>query len=527
MDAVEHVRILSRRASVPRFAGMGRATAGVLSRYPVAIFAICALAAAHAAPKLNVLMIAIDDLRPSLGCYGDPNAKTPHMDALAGRGLLFERAYCQQALCSPSRISLLSGRRPSTSKIYTIGPTLRSAMPDITTLPQHFKNAGYFTRSLGKVYHVGIDDPASWSVPSWQSRRPRSGPEGIRLQAERRRDYAAKKIPPPEQGEGAISYAVPAFEAPDVGDEELKDGDCAREAIAALRGFAQQPGQPFFLAVGFANPHVPWVAPKKYWDLYDPAKLAIADNRFPPRSAPAFAATSGSDFYSYANVPADRIISEAFGRQCLHAYLAATSYIDAQVGRLLATLDETGLARNTVVILWGDHGYYMGEHNWWGGKHNNYEGATRALLLCAVPGQHFAGTRTAAIVEFVDLYPTLVELCGLPPPNDAAQLEGTSFAPLFANPGRPWKKAAFSEYPKGGPGPDGNHVNCQGLAMRTERYRYVEWTDKATGRIVARELYDHQADARENENIIDWADRALVAQLAQQMRGYWKAARPQ
>ncbi len=467
----------------------------------------------------NVLMIAIDDLRPSIGCYGDPNAITPHMDALAARGLRFERAYCQQALCSPSRISLLSGRRPSTSKIYSIGPTLRSAMPDITTLPQHFKNEGYFTRSLGKVYHVGIDDPDSWSVPSWQSPKPRNGPEGIRQQAERRKAYAAKKMQPPQKGEGGMGTAVPAFEAPDVGDDDLKDGDCTREAIGALRGMAQKPGQPFFLAVGYANPHVPWVAPKKYWDLYNPAKLVMADNQFLPRGAPAFAAKSGDDFYWYSNVPKDRKITDAFGRQCLHGYLAATTYIDAQVGRLLAALDETGLARNTIVILWGDHGYYMGEHSWWGGKHNNYEGATRTLLLCALPGQKTAGRSTRGIVEYVDLYPTLVDLCGLPRPRDWAQLDGVSFAPLFSDPSRAWKRAAFSEYPKGGSDADGGRANYHGTTMRTDRYRYVEWVNVKTGAVVARELYDHQTDAQENENLAGRPEHAAVlAELGAQLR---------
>lgn len=485
-----------------------------------------AATAAEPAPKLNVLMIAIDDLRPSIGCYGDPNAKTPHMDALAARGLRFDRAYCQQALCSPSRISLLSGRRPSTSKIYSIGPTLRSAMPGITTLPQHFKNCGYFTRSLGKVYHVGIDDPDSWSVPSWQSPKPRVGPEGQRLQAARRADYKARGVKPPEKGDGGIGYAAPAFEAPECGDDDLKDGDCAREAIEVLQGLAKMPEQPFFLAVGFANPHVPWVAPKKYWDLYDPAKLVMADNQFPPRNAPPFAAKSGDDFYWYSNVPKDRKITDAFGRQCLHGYLAATSYIDAQVGRLMAALDATGLAKNTLVLLWGDHGYYMGEHSWWGGKHNNYEGATRTLLLCALPQQKTAGQSTRGLVEFVDIYPTLVELCGLPQPKDAAELEGVSFAPLLADPQRTWKKAAFSEYPKGGPDAEGRPGQYLGLTMRTERYRYVEWTDKRTGQVAARELYDHDKDPQENENVFAKADPKLQEELAREMKGYWQGARP-
>ena len=225
-------------------------------------------------------------------------------------------------------------------------------------------------------------------------------------------------------------------------------------------------------------------------------------------------------------MPRDRKITEAFGRECLHGYLAATSYIDAQVGRLLAALDESGLAKNTIVILWGDHGYYMGEHSWWGGKHNNYEGATHTLLLCALPGQKTAGKSTRGIVEYVDIYPTLVELCGLPQPKDAAQLEGVSFAPLFVNPDQSWKKAAFSEYPKGGPSADGVQSQYHGLTMRTERWRYVEWTSKKTGEIAARELYDHERDPQENENIFDHADPALFKELAAQMRDYWKAAKP-
>jgi iduronate 2-sulfatase len=473
----------------------------------------------------------VDDLRPSIGAYGDPRAKTPYIDALAGRGLLFERAYCQIALCSPSRISVLSGRRPSTSGIYGIGPTLRSRMPEAITLPQHFKNQGYYTRSLGKVYHLGvfdpeIGDPASWSVPPWKSVKPRNGPEGLRLIAARREDYAQRNLDPPGTGEASIVMAAPVFEAPDVADDDLWDGDTAREAVAALRGFARQPDHPFFLAVGFFNPHVPWVAPKKYWDLYDPASLIMADNPFPPRHAPPFAATSGSDFYYYSNVPRDRKIDEAFGRQCLRGYLAATSYVDAQVGRLVAALDETDLARNTLVVLWGDHGYYMGEHGWWGGKHNNYEGATRAPLICAVPGQSHPGARTRALVEFVDIYPSLVDLCGLPPPADAAQLEGVSFAPLFENPNQKWKKASFSEYRKGGPAANGARASFHGLAMRTERYRYVEWTDQATKRMAGRELYDHRVDPQENINIADRSDPALLERLAEQMRGYWRPADP-
>jgi iduronate 2-sulfatase len=485
-------------------------------RRPLLLVSLCTFAfSAFSAPKFNVLMIAIDDMRPQLGCYGDPTVKSPNMDRLAARGLLFRRAYCQQALCSPSRISLLSGRFPVTTKIFTIGPDLRSTMPDITTLPQHFKNNGYFTRSLGKVYHVGIDDPASWSVPSWQSKKPRVGPVGEAARERRRAEYAATGTRPPQKGQGSIGYATPAFEAPEVGDDDLLDGDTAREGVGILRDLAKKPAQPFFLAVGFANPHVPWVAPKKYWDLYDPAKIPMAPNQFLPRNAPAFAAKSGDDFYWYGNVPKDRNLPEEFKRQCLHGYLAAISYVDAQVGRLLDTLESTGLAKNTVVILWSDHGYYMGEHSWWGGKHNNYEGATRATLMLAVPGHGTQGAKTDALVQFVDIAPSLTELCGLP---REPGFEGRSFVPLLADPKGSINEAAFNWYPKGSPDADGNTATYLGCAMRTGRWRYVEWVNDEL-KIIARELYDEQSDPQENENVAGKPEnREVLGDLETTMR---------
>jgi iduronate 2-sulfatase len=476
----------------------------------------CGSGLLSAAEKPNILMICIDDMRPQLGCYGDKEVKSPRMDQLGAKSLIFDRAYCQQALCSPSRISLLSGRRPATSGIYAIGPTLRSAMPNIVTLPQHFKNHGYQTASLGKVYHVGIDDAASWSVPSWLSGKPRMGPIGRAGSIQRKQDYAAQKKAPPAKGEGSLSMASPAFEAVACDDDDLVDGDTAREACERLQTYAKKPGEPFFLAVGFLNPHVPWVAPKKYFDIYDPAQLKMADNNFPPRHAPDFAARTGADFLWYSNIPKDRKITPEFGRQCLHGYYAAISYVDAQVGRILDCLAAQKLTENTIVILWGDHGYYMGEHGWWGGKHNNYEGATRVALMVALPKGQAAGQHTRGLTEFVDIYPSLSELAGLPAPTG---VEGVSFAPLFQKPDRPWKTAAFSEYPKG--------QNLLGTAMRTDRYRYVEWRDRTTKQLKHMELYDHEQDPAENLNIAAKPEhKELLAKLALQMQGGWQNAVP-
>ncbi|MDZ4289622.1 MAG: sulfatase [Prosthecobacter sp.] len=446
----------------------------------------------------NVLFIASDDMRPQLGCYGDPTVKSPNLDALAKRGMVFNRSYVQQALCSPSRISMLSGRYPATTGIFEIGRRLRTTMPDITTLPQHFKNNGYHTRSLGKIYHVGIDDDASWTIPAWHSKAPRFGPIGRAAMEAQRKDDAAKGIKRQGRAKGAGHYSSPAFEVVNGADDDLLDGDCAANAIAQLRDHAQNPAQPFFLAVGFANPHVPWVSPKKYWDLYDRAKLPLATNEFLPQGAPAFATIPAQDFPSYANVPEGEM-PEPFKRECLHGYLAAISYIDAQVGRLLAALDETGLAKNTIVVFWSDHGYYMGEHTWWGMKHNNYEGATRGCLIISSPQMKHAGAKTDALAQSVDLAPTLTELCGLPA---QAGFQGRSLKPVLEDPAATVNDAAFSWYPKEG---------WLGIAMRLDKWRFVEWTKP--GQQPVRELYNMVHDPQNNLNVADKPEHAKIIEV--------------
>jgi iduronate 2-sulfatase len=458
----------------------------------------------HGAGRPNILFIASDDMRPQLGCYGDPTVKSPNLDRLAARGLVFERSFVQQALCSPSRISMLSGRYPATTQIFEIGRPLRATMPDITTWPQHFKNNGYHTRSLGKIYHVGIDDDASWTVPAWHSKAPRNGPAGVAAMAARKKEYGEKGVKAPAKGKGAINYAVPAFDAVDCGDEDLMDGDCATNAIAQLREHAQHPDRPFLLAVGFANPHVPWVSPKKYWNLYERSQIPLAKNEFLPQYAPRFAATSGQDFLWYGNVPAGDL-PEPFKRECLHGYLAAISYVDAQVGRLLAALEDTGLAKNTIVVFWSDHGYYMGEHTWWGAKHNNYEGATRNTFIVATPDMKTAGQKTQSLVQAVDIAPTLAELCGLPANSG---FQGRSLKPVLEDPKALVDDAAFSWYPKEG---------WLGVAMRTDKWRYVEWTKP--GEPTERELYNMVADPQNDLNVVEKPEHGkIVSALSKRLR---------
>ena len=467
----------------------------------------------HAAEpvKPNVLFIALDDLRPALACAGDPYAKTPNIDALAASGTAFTRAYCQQAVCSPSRSSLLTGRRPDSTKVYDLVTHFRKALPDVVTLPQHFKNNGYYSHGIGKIYHGGYDDKPSWSVPWEATQGKHFGADGLKLMGELKAKAKAANA-------DATKIRGLPFEAPEVADDYLNDGWTANRAIEIL-GERKGKNEPFFLAVGFAKPHLPFVAPKKYWDLYDPAKLPVAASSEPPKGAPSHAPQFGGELRQYHGIPKSGAIPAEQARQLVHGYYAATSFADAQIGRLLAALKEKGLAENTIVILWGDHGWHLGDHGMWC-KHTNYEMATRAALVMRIPGQKATGKPSERFVEFVDIFPTLAEVCGLPKPEG---VEGFSFAPLLNDPKKEWKLAAFSQYPRGSKetGP------LMGYAVRTEGYRYVEWRKKGTADVVSRELYDHKADPNEDVNIADDSkNRAIIEQHAKILADGWKANTP-
>jgi iduronate 2-sulfatase len=424
---------------------------------------------------------------------------------------VFTRAYCQQAVCSPSRSSLLTGRRPDSTKVYDLVTHFRKVLPDVVTLPQHFKNNGYYAHGVGKIYHPGYNDEPSWSAP-WEATKGRNyGPDGQKLMAELRAKAKA------DGGNVSRVRGLPV-EALDVADEYLNDGWTANRAVEILKA-RKGKDEPFFLAVGFVKPHLPFVAPKKYWDLYDPATLPVAASADPPKDAPQFAPQFGGELRAYSEMPKTGLVPPETARRLVHGYYAAVSYMDAQVGRVLDALKEQGLADNTVVILWGDHGWHLGDHGMWC-KHTNYEKATRSALLMSVPGQKAAGKTTDALVEFVDIYPTLAEVCGLPKPNG---VEGHSFAPLLDGPKRPWKAAAFSQYPRG----DKDTGPLMGYAVKTDHYRYVEWRKRDGTEVVARELYDHRTDPNEDRNVAgDAASKAVVEQLAKQLAAGWKGNAP-
>ncbi len=464
---------------------------------------------AKAPERPNVLFIAIDDLRPALGCYGDKTAVTPNIDRLAKRSTLFNRAYCQQAVCCPSRLSLLTGRRPDTTRVWDLSTHFRQALPDAVTLPQHFKQHGYHTQSIGKIFHGGgkpAKDPPSWSAePKYD------------VSHEPKLRYA---LPKNLQGKGLKRNSS---EATDVPDRHYIDGVVCDTAIATLADLEAQQ-TPFFLAVGFRKPHLPFCAPQKYWDLYDRDEIPLPIPAKSPIDAPELALRSWGELAGYTDIPANERLPREKVRELRHGYYACVSYVDALVGRVISEVARLELADNTIIVLWGDHGFHLGEQGLWT-KANNFELSTRVPLILAVPGLTDRGSKTDGIVELVDVYPTVADVCGLKVPAD---LEGTSLKPLMTRPERSWKQAAFSQYPRAFRGNrHRGHGDVMGYAIRTDRYRYVQWLDWKTKKVVARELYDHKVDQNESQNLAEKEEyRQTVAELATQLAAGWKNALP-
>ena len=473
----------------------------------------------HGAPPiqgLNVLFIAVDDLRPELGCYGNSHIKTPHIDALAEQSVVFTRAYCQQAVCNPSRVSLLTGLRPDSTKVWDLVTEFRDVLPEVTTLPQHFKQNGYQTLGYGKIYHNPWPDNVSWSEPHQWPRNTRLWSEEAKAELVVVQEALRRQGKP----DSAINrLRARATEKVDLPDSEHIDGAIANQVLAALEKLAKQ-DQPFFLAAGFIRPHLPFVVTREYWDLYDRDQIPLAENAFPPKAAPRYAMNTMyelRDYHDYLETPGplDGKLTEAQQRELKHGYYASVSFVDAQIGRLLAELDRLQLRDKTIIVLWGDHGWKLGEHRSWC-KQTNYEIDTRVPLLIHVPARG-ADSRSAcgdcdAVVESLDVYPTLCQLAGLPVPE---HLEGISLVPLLQQPNRVWKNRAISQFPRR----DGDR-ELMGYALRTERYRYVEWLDRDSCETVATELYDHEKDPQENENIGGRSEQSGV--IADQSKMLWE-----
>lgn len=487
----------------------------------------------------NVLFIPIDDLRPDTGCYGNKIIKTPNIDRLAKRGVVFNRAYCQQAVCNPSRASLLTGLRPDSTQVWDLKTDLRQKMPDVVTLPQIFKNNGYYTVGIGKAFHNDYPDAFSWNEDLHVDGFP-FDPDATYQLTDNLIIQKEKELAILRSGKatfdkyGFIYVKANSTEKADVNDDAYYDGAQTSMAIRKLKELKQKE-EPFFFSVGYYRPHLPFNAPKKYWDLYNPNDIPLARNQFVPKNAPDFALYGDEELRGYtdrADLPSpwEPPYDVEKQRHLLHAYYASVSYTDAQIGRLLDALDELGLSDNTIVVLWGDHGWKLGEHNSWG-KQSNYEIDTRVPLIISGAGVQAKGKKSNALTEFVDIYPTLCDMTGITIPD---YLQGTSMKPLLTDPDRRWKTAAYSQYLMGRFGPkEKRKPEKMGYAIRTDKYRYVEWFEwnKETskpGAYLARELYDHTNDPDENVNIAgEKANKKLINQLSLQLKKGWRYSKPQ
>lgn len=418
------------------------------------------------AEKLNVLFIATDDLNNDLGCYGHPLVQSPNIDRLAARGVRFDRAYNQYPLCSPSRVSMLTGLRPDTTRIFDLRTDFREIIPDAVTLPQLFKQHGYFTARVGKLFHYGVprhigtsglDDPASWDQVV--------NPRGRDKEEE---DQIINHTP--DRGLGS-SLSLLAAEGT---DEEQTDGMVALEAIRLME---ENREKPFFLGVGFFRPHSPYIAPRKYFDLYPLERIKLPEGPADDRDDIPEAGLWVNP--PHWGVSEDKLI------EAIQAYYAAVTFMDAQVGKLLDALDRLGLADHTIVVFWSDHGYHLGEHGLWM-KQSLFEESARVPLIMAAPNLQGNGRASAATVELLDVYPTLAALCGLAAPQN---LQGTSLRPLLDNPAAEWTEPAYTQVRRQG--------NFMGYSVRTDRWRYTEWDGGKRGV----ELYDHQTDPHEFTNL--------------------------
>ncbi len=516
--------------------------------------------------KPNVLFIAVDDLKTVLGCYGDKIIKTPNIDRLAKMGTVFLNNYCQQAVCGPTRASLLTGMRPDVTKIRDLHTKMRDINPDILTLPEYFISQGYTTSGIGKIFHPScVDkkfDPQSWSIPflvakesdysnGFPVQKHYQSPELKALntkeevvstvengkgkkKGEKKGEKKSKKEADDEEGARG-----PAFECLDLPDDAYDDGVSAKLAVKQIE-MLNAAKKPFFMAVGFRKPHLPFVSPKKYWDLYKRDDMPVAEFQEHAANSKIFSYQYPGELTNYSGVKEfakfDKNEANKFGlaiekqKELVHAYYAAVSYTDAQIGILLNTLEKLGTLNNTIIVLWGDHGWHLGDHDMWG-KHTNYEQATKAPLIIAAPG--LKAGQTKSMTEFVDVFPTLCELSGGEVP---AYLDGKSLVPVMKNNKASVKEYAMSQYPRKMDKADINKVEdgkgkLMGYSMRTEQYRYTVWLKNFTSdqvysadKVYTKELYDYVKDPLEKVNVSDDTKyAAIVADLDKKMVAYFKS----
>jgi arylsulfatase A-like enzyme len=501
--------------------------------------------AAQQVSKPNILFIAIDDLKPILGCYGNTLIKTPNIDRLAKMGTVFMSNYCQQAVCGPTRASLMTGKRPDYTRIWDLKTKMRDMNPDILSLPQYLITQGYSTQGIGKVYDPRCvdkeNDKPSWSVQYYKTNKKyypaQTGEPALeRYQLTETKLLVAKYIKEAldsgktisEANEYAQTKIKPSVENADVPDNAYNDGANILQAKNILTQLSKS-NQPFFFAVGIAKPHLPFVAPKKYWDLYNRADMPLAKFQEKSINAVDFAYHNAGEIRAYTDIPPLLSFTDqkSFGltlpvnkqKELIHGYYAAISYADALVGDLLTTLQALGLTKNTIIILWGDHGWHLGDHNLWC-KHSNFEEATHSPLIISAPGM--AASKTYSLTEFVDVFPTLCELAGVKIPME---LDGKSLMPLMKNASATVKEFAMSQYPRNrdemDTGKKGNaETGVMGYSLRDKQYRYTIWMDKGfrstrpykKNQVVGIELYDYKTDPLETVNVANDSRYSVIAQ---------------
>jgi arylsulfatase A-like enzyme len=473
---------------------------------------------AQSQSKKNVLFIAIDDLKPLLNCYGESQIISPNIDRLAESGTVFLNNQCQQAVCSPSRASLMFGLRPDNTKVWDLHTPVRTATKDKKTVAQHFKNNGYETAAFGKIFHISMADDEhdieSWSIPyskinidnypenlgepfAGHYQEPSVKNEQIKLY----NSYINDGLKPGKAQSKVLESIRPSVEMLDAPDEAYGDGQIANNSVKMIQQLANRE-KPFFIAVGFKKPHLPFIAPKKYWDLYKSENIELSSFQKAPENSPSFAMHTWGELKAYSDIKpaiqANGLLNPEKQRELIQGYMAAVSYTDAQIGKVLDELEKQGVLDETIIVLWGDHGWHLGDHGIWC-KHSNFEQATHAPLIFSAPDMK-KGIRNSSPVEFVDIYPTLCDLAEIEIPDFT---DGVSLKPILSGKAKKVKDYAISQYPRGD--------NRMGYSLRTERYRYTAWFDidfrkgeKATAeKRIAEELYDYQKDDLETKNLAD------------------------
>ena len=453
--------------------------------------------------KPNVLFIAVDDLRPELGCYGNDHMHTPNIDRLASKGMIFRNAYCQQAVCSPSRNSVMTGLRPDSLKIYDLGTNFRTYNPDVVTVSQYFMRHGYHSESIGKIYHIwhgNHDDSLSWSIDPWNPWN-----EPLNIKSITREDTIDLHTSYPKVGDKRL-----AWYNSEVPDKNLNDTRITDHAIKRLKDLKDTP---FFMGVGYLKPHLPFVAPQRFWDLYDPADITIPDKN-PPEGSPSLALNNSGEllccYYKFDSMP----VSDEVARNLILGYYAAVSYIDHEIGRLVNSLEELGLMDNTIIVMWGDHGWKLGNYGQWC-KHTAFEYDARTTLIFRTPWMNPEYSTSTSLVELLDIYPTLCEEAGLPIPE---HVQGKSLSPLLKDPEESVKDFALSQWPKG---------DIMGYSLRTKDYRFVSWQkNQDPDSAIALELYDHRNGFEEAVNVAESIEnKGVVQRLSKKLNEVRNSAR--